>query len=150
MKKAAIVLAAVGIAAAIAALVSRERKVMISDFSWGVSGKTAPYSFTIENRTDEKLTVVVVLEAHRLIQGRDGNKLHPLGLAKAEISLGGRETKKEEGKIKLIDFGNSETRVSFYASIKEPIQSAQRNAGSRPSSRDSSASENPSLLGPRG
>ncbi len=33
---------------------------------------------------------------------------------------------------------------------KEPIQPPQRNAGSRPSSGDSSASETPSSLGPRG
>jgi hypothetical protein len=33
---------------------------------------------------------------------------------------------------------------------KEPIQSPQHNAGSRPSSDDSSASETPSSLGPRG
>ncbi|HTJ79502.1 MAG TPA: hypothetical protein VL357_10950 [Rariglobus sp.] len=34
--------------------------------------------------------------------------------------------------------------------IEEPIQPPQRNAGSRPSSDDSSASETPSSLGPRG
>ena len=33
---------------------------------------------------------------------------------------------------------------------KEPIQSPQRNAGSRPSSGDSPGSETPSSLGPRG
>jgi hypothetical protein len=120
MKKTAIALsAAVGIAAAIVAFLPRERKVIISDFSWSVSGKTAPYSFSVSNQTDEKLTVVVVLEAHRIIQGRDGNKLHPLGLAKAEVSLMGRETKKEDGELELLDFGNSETRVSYHASIKE-------------------------------
>ena len=36
------------------------------------------------------------------------------------------------------------------AAKKEPIQSPQRNAGSRPSSTDSPASETPSSLGPRG
>ncbi len=132
MKKAAILLlAAVAIATAIVAFLPRDRKVIISDFSWSMSGKTVLYSFSVSNQTDEKLTVVVVLEAHRIIQGRDGNKLHPLGSARAEVSLMGRETKKEDGKIELLDFGNSETRVSYHASIKEPIQGTAAQRASR-------------------
>ena len=40
--------------------------------------------------------------------------------------------------------------LNWAVVLEEPIQSPQRNAGSRPSSDDSSASETPSSLGPRG
>ncbi len=40
--------------------------------------------------------------------------------------------------------------ATWMTKRKEPIQSPQRNAGSRPSSGDSPASETPSSLGPRG
>jgi hypothetical protein len=40
--------------------------------------------------------------------------------------------------------------LAFVAAYKRPIQPPQRNAGSRPSSGDTSASETPSSLGPRG
>lgn len=122
MKKAAIFLVLAGIAATFIAIFPREKKVIIRDFSWNVSGKTAPYSFGIGNQTDENLAVIVVLEAHRVTQGRGGTKLHPLGLARVEVSLEGREAKREVGEIELLDFGNSETRVSFHASIKESIR----------------------------
>ena len=118
MKKAAIFLAAVGIMAAFIVFLPREKKVIISYFSWSVSGKTAPCSFSIANQTDEKLAVVVVLEAHRVTEGKDGTKLHPFGLAKVEVSLAGRETKKTEGVIELLDFGSSATKVSYHASLK--------------------------------
>ena len=42
------------------------------------------------------------------------------------------------------------TYVLLKRSKKEPNQSPQRNAGSRPSSDDSPASETPPSLGPRG
>ncbi len=118
VKKAAIFLAAVGIAAVIVAFLPREKKVIISDFSWSVSGKTAPYSFTVANQTDEMLAVIVVLEAHWVTEGKDGTKLHPFGLAKVEVSLAGRESKKTEGAIELLDFGSSATKVSYHASLK--------------------------------
>ncbi len=118
MKKAAIFLAAVVVIAALVVFLPREQKAVISDFSWSVSGKTAPYSFSIANQTDEKLAVVVVLEAQRVSEGRDGTKLHPFGLARVEFSLAARETKKTEGVIELLDFGSSATRVSYRASLK--------------------------------
>jgi hypothetical protein len=118
VKKAAILLATVGIAAAIVASLPREKKVVIGDFSWSVSGKTAPYSFNVANQTDETLAVIVVLEAHRVTEGKDGTKLHPFGFAKVEISLAGRESKKTEGVIELLDFGSSATKVSYHASLK--------------------------------
>jgi hypothetical protein len=118
VKKAVILLAAVGIAAAVIAFLPREKKVIISDFSWSVSGKTAPYSFSLANQTDEKLQVIVLLEAHRVTEGKDGTKLHPFGLARTEISLTARETKKAAGVIELLDFGSSATKVSYHASLK--------------------------------
>jgi len=120
MKNAIVFLLAVGIAVVLATLITPKKEVVISEFIWSVSRKTAPYAFSIANQTDKELAVVVVLEAHRVIQGRDGSKLHPLGLARHEVSLTGRETKNEAGVIELLDFGNSETRVSFHAFIKEP------------------------------
>jgi hypothetical protein len=42
------------------------------------------------------------------------------------------------------------TSHSFFARDGKPNQALQRNAGSRPSSNDPSASETPSSLGPRG
>lgn len=49
--------------------------------------------------------------------------------------------------VVLLPFALRNTAVQLK---EEPIQSPQRNAGSRPSSGDSSASETPSSLGPRG
>ena len=118
MKKAAIFLTVVGIVGALAFFLPRERKVIISDFSWSISGKTAPYSCSVANQTEEKLAVIVVLEAHRVTEGKDGTKLHPFGLAKIEVSLAGRETKKVEGVIELLDFGSSATTVSYHAALK--------------------------------
>jgi len=118
MRKAVVSLAVVGIVASLVVFLLRERKVIISDFSWSVSGKTAPYSFSIANLTDEKVAVVVVLEAQRVSEGRDGTKLHPFGLAKIEIILAPRERKETEGAIELLDFGNSATTVSYHASLK--------------------------------
>lgn len=118
VKKPAIFLAAVGIAVALAIVFSGEKKVIISDFAWSVSGKTAPYSFSVTNQTDDNLAVVVVLEAHRVTEGKDGTKLHPFGLARIEVNLTGRETKKAEGVIELLDFGSSVTKVSYHASLK--------------------------------
>ncbi len=118
MKKAAIFFVGFGIVVALATFLPRERKIVISDFSWSVSGKTAAYSFSIANQTEEKLSVVVVVEAQRVSEGKDGAKLHPFGLTTVELSLAAREARKTEGMIELLDFGSSATRVSYHASLK--------------------------------
>lgn len=97
---------------------SRDQKVVISDFTWSVSGKTAPYSFSLVNKTDESIAVVVVLEAHNVSEGRDGTKLHPFGFARIEVNMAGSESRKIDGVIQLLDVGTSATTVSYHASLK--------------------------------
>lgn len=118
MRKATLALAIVGIVIGMVALGSRKKKAEITDFSWTVIEKTAPYSFHAVNRTEDQLTVVVALVAENVSESRYGTKLHPLGQAKVEVRLGPLEDKKVDGVIQLIGLGSSATVVSFYADLK--------------------------------
>jgi len=118
----------VGLVVCLAALALREKKkAVISDFSWSVVGKTAPFAFHIANRTNEPLTVVVRLEAQNVRESKIGTQLGMLGNAVVEVRLASQEEKKIEGVIDLISFGNSNTVVSFSAAIKPPNQALQHN-----------------------
>jgi hypothetical protein len=124
VKRTATILVAIGIVVALGIFASRDKKVIIRDFSWSISGKTAPYSFSISNKTKEEVHVVVTLDAENVSEGHEGTKLHPLGLSRVDVSLAGHETKKIEGTLDLLRSGSSATTVSYVAALEEPIQSS--------------------------
>ena len=128
MKKVILAVLVVGLIVCLAAVALREKKkAEITDFSWSVVGKTAPYTFRIANQTNEPLTVVVFVEAQNTRESRGGTVLSSLGSATVEVVLASQEEKKIAGVIDLISFGSSNTVVSFSAAIKPPNQALQHN-----------------------
>ncbi|HOF09167.1 MAG TPA: hypothetical protein PLV33_04130 [Opitutaceae bacterium] len=112
-----VVLAAVIIVFAVGlfALVSRGKEnALIDGFTWSVTGKTAPYSFHIANRTNEALTAVVRLEATNSRESKEGTRLRQLGMACVRIRLAPGEEKTVGGIIELAWAGTSGTAVSYY------------------------------------
>jgi hypothetical protein len=120
-----------------------DERITLADWSWKLSGNTAPFEFRVISRVDEKLTVVVVLEAHEVDQSQVGTKLHLVGLRKLEIELAPHEEKRVTGVVDLLRFGGSSTRVSYTLSIKEhnspdpkpPSVTSAANAGGAPAGR---------------
>ena len=116
--KAALVLGTVGALIALAFVFFPEKKIQITEFSWTIQGKTAPFSFHASNSSSEPHILVVVLLAENSISGEDGVKLQPIGRSRIEIELGPREEKTVKGVLQLTMVGTSATALSFYPEIK--------------------------------
>jgi hypothetical protein len=113
------------VAAALMVFRKPDERIQFTDFSWSLSGKTAPFEFRITNRVENEITVIVVLEADEVAEGHQGTKLRSIGLKKLELKLAPGQEKKVSGLIELLQAGDSATRVSYTLAIKEPNQSLE-------------------------
>jgi hypothetical protein len=110
---------AAGISAA-ALLGDRAPQAHLSHFTWENENRTVHYSFSVENRTSEPMTLLVSLIAEGRKDGRGRAAQPPVGKTRLEIPLTGDERKRLSGTIDVSEYGTGQVALSYTLEVTHP------------------------------
>ena len=127
----------------------KEEEIVLRDLRWSEEGDLARFSFTLDSRLDHATDVNIAVIAERRSEGRDGSTVAVVGHVTMSVLLAPKGSIQKRGEIRLASAPRGVLSLSTRIT-QSSNKSAQHNAGSRPSSGDSPASETPSMPAPRG